>query len=277
MNAKSAEWITSEVGYESVVPTKSSVTNGDDRGVTINGQTAIFDTDGDGITYSTYTTDAWGLILINSSHIGVSNATSVLNGADTLYIGSAYSGLLRTTVQACTPSMANTSWSTPVLGSCVLNVQTVSSYRTQYDANYCGTVASKNFWDNYTQACGTAPDYLPDFNDTFIGGRTVLNFNLASAIGNYTPTLGNPVVKVCNNGTGTASRVVIGLDTIVPADLRMFVDDDTTIADSLVLSTSEQIIKTDLAVDSCILLSFWLEARDADPTTFTFNVGYGVY
>jgi hypothetical protein len=277
MNAKAAEWITSEVGYESVVPTKTTVTNGDDRGVTINGETVIFDTDGDGITYSTYTTDAWGLILINATHIGVSNATSVLNGDDTLYLGEAYSGLLETTAQVCTESIVNSSWSTPVLGTCVANVQTSSSFLTQYDANYCGTYTSKVFWDNFTQACGTAPDYVPDFNSTFLGGRTTLNFNVAAAIGNYTPRGGNPVVRLCNNGTAVADRFVIGVDTLVPADLRMFVDDDTTIANSLVLSTSEQIIAEHIEVDECVDLSFWLEARDSAPTVFTFNVGYGVY
>lgn len=95
MSAASAKWISSEIGYTSSVPTKTTITSGNDRGVTIDGIDNIFDTASDGISYDSITTDAWGLTIINSTLIAVNNATYVNDSDGSVSLPtSPYSGLL---------------------------------------------------------------------------------------------------------------------------------------------------------------------------------------
>lgn len=101
----SAEYITTETGYTTSAPTTTTIASGNDRGVNISGQAAVFDTAGDGISYDGFTTDAWGLIILNDTHIAVQNATYVNNGTANITLPSTpYSGIIAASGTGETPS-----------------------------------------------------------------------------------------------------------------------------------------------------------------------------
>lgn len=59
-----------------------NITSGNDVGVNRSGVIMLLDSGSDGIDYGSLQTDAWGMIIINTSHVGLSGASWIYNGTD---------------------------------------------------------------------------------------------------------------------------------------------------------------------------------------------------
>jgi hypothetical protein len=145
--------------YGSQKGTFKKITSGDDVGLNRSGVIMLLDTQADGITYGGFSTDAWGLMILNASHVALSNASYFNNGSAYISLPSTpYSGLLEASGEEaeppCTPSWANTSWSAWTNSSCLPNnTRIYSRHLVTYDANTCPESSNTTVWDNGTVAC----------------------------------------------------------------------------------------------------------------------------
>lgn len=62
--------------------TTTNITSGNDVGINRSGVLMLLDTGNDGVDYGDLQTDAWGMIIINTSHVGLSGASWIYNGTD---------------------------------------------------------------------------------------------------------------------------------------------------------------------------------------------------